>query len=155
MDASDVDVQNWLHQKPSHATLEERLRCLKKNVAHWRGNFWPVRQHIQWQMKTFCLRPSTKDQGITWVVLVVLAVLHHLVHYLIKRNLSEKKSPWLGIELGSFKSTAKKLSTELQSHRYYCCESWFLYLTADLEPVLVDTCFCWFPSLEPIRLNQM
>ena len=89
----------------------------------------------------FCLRPSAKDQGITWVVLVVVLVLHHLVHFLFKRNLSEKKSPWLGIKPGSFGSTAKHLSTELQSHRYNWCENWFLYLATDLGPVLVHTCY--------------
>ena len=45
-----------------------------------------------------------------------------------------KKFPWLGIEPGSFRSTAKHLSTEF-------LENWFLYLAADLGPVLVDTCF--------------
>ena len=35
------------------------------------------------------------------------------------------------------------LSTELQSHRHFWCENWFLYLAADLGPVLVDTCFQW------------
>ena len=39
----------------------------------------------------FCLRPSAKDQGITWVVLVLVVILHHLVHLLFKINLSEKK----------------------------------------------------------------
>ena len=45
----------------------------------------------------FCLRPPAKDQGITRVVVdvdvvvVLVLVLHHLVHFLFKRNLSEKK----------------------------------------------------------------
>ena len=90
-----------------------------------------------------CLRPWAKDQGITWVVVVlVLVVLHHLVHFLFKRNLSELKYPWLGIKPGSFRCTAKHLSTELLSHRYCLCENWYLYLAADLGPVLVDTCSC-------------
>ena len=38
----------------------------------------------------FFLRPLAKDQGITWVVFLVPVVLHHLVHFLLKRNLSEK-----------------------------------------------------------------
>ena len=42
----------------------------------------------------FCLRPSAKDQGITFVFVVVL--VHHLVHFLFKRNLSEKKSSLTG-----------------------------------------------------------
>ena len=62
----------------------------------------------------FWLRPSAKDLGITWVVLVVLVVVvvvvvHHLVHLLFKRNVCEKKSLWLGIASGSFRSTAKHL----------------------------------------------
>ena len=32
------------------------------------------------------------------------------------------------------------LSTEPQSHGNYCGENWFLYLAADLGPVLVDSC---------------
>ena len=63
----------------------------------------------------FCLGPSAKDQGITWVLVLIV---HHLVHFLFKSNLSEKKSPWYGIELGSFRFTAKHLSTEQQIHRY-------------------------------------
>ena len=42
--------------------------------------------------RCFCLRPWAKDQGITWVGVVLLLVLvHHLVHFLFKRNLKEKK----------------------------------------------------------------
>ena len=73
---------------------------------------------------SFCLRPSAKDQGITLVVVVVVVVLVvlvlvlvlvlHLVHFLIKRNLKEKKSPKLGIEPGTSRSTAQHLSTELK-----------------------------------------
>ena len=68
-------------------------------------------------------------QGITWVVLVVLL---NLVHFLFKRNLSKKNIPD-GIVPGSFSSTAKHLFTELQSHRYYQCENWFLYLAQTLD----------------------
>ena len=71
-----------------------------------------LRQFMNWTllMKAhFCLRPSAKDQGITWVLVVVLLLLlvHHLVHFLLKRNLSEKNSPRSGIEPGSFSSPAK------------------------------------------------
>ena len=46
----------------------------------------------------FCLRPSARDQGITCLVDLVLVVLvRHLVHFLFKRNLSEKKSNLLRI----------------------------------------------------------
>ena len=42
----------------------------------------------------FCLRPLAKDQGITSVVFVaIVVVVHHLVHFLFKRNLSEKNLP--------------------------------------------------------------
>ena len=42
--------------------------------------------------------------------------------------------------LWSLAPLAFTLLTELQSHRYCWCENLFLYLAADLEPVLVDTC---------------
>ena len=47
---------------------------------------------FQRMTKAFCLRPSAIDQGITWVVVVVV-VVHHLVHFLFKRNLSVKNLP--------------------------------------------------------------
>ena len=100
-------------------------------------------------IQSFCLWPSAKDQGFTWVVLVVLVLL--LVHFLFKRNLSEKKSPWLGIKPGSFRSSAKHLFTEQQSRRYYWSENWFLYLAADLGSVLVDTCFVYHHHLKQGR----
>ena len=49
----------------------------------------------------FCLRPSAKDQEITWVVVflvLVLVVFHLLVHFLIVRYLREKNSPQPGFE---------------------------------------------------------
>ena len=46
-----------------------------------------------WQQRdlwvSFCLRPSAKDQGITWVVVLVVVVavlVLHLVHFLSIRN---------------------------------------------------------------------
>ena len=54
----------------------------------------------------FCLQPSVKDQGITWVVVVLLVlVLHLLVHFLIKRNWREKNSPLPGFKPGTSRST--------------------------------------------------
>ena len=44
-------------------------------------------ENIGRQHGDFCLRPSAKDQGNTRVVVVVL---FHLSHFLIKRKLSEK-----------------------------------------------------------------
>ena len=36
---------------------------------------------------------AANDQGITWVVVAAVLVLNHLVHFLFKRNLSEKNLP--------------------------------------------------------------
>ena len=126
------------------------LLSLEQNLLHWKWYFskqylfnpvvnLSIKVGIHFPPPHFCLRPSAKDQGITWVVVLVV-VLHHLVHFHYKRNLSEKKSPSLGIEPGSFRSSAKHLSTELQSHRNFLFENWFVYLAADLGPILVDTC---------------
>ena len=53
---------------------------------------------------SFCLRPLAKDQGITLVVvvllLVVVLVVNHLVHFLLKINLSEKHFSLLGNRIG-------------------------------------------------------
>ena len=54
---------------------------------------------------SFCLQPSAKDQGITWVVVVL--VLFHLYHSFIKRNLSEKNYHWPGFEMGSWGAPVK------------------------------------------------
>ena len=92
----------------------------------------------------FCLRPSAKVQGITWAVLVVLVVLH-LVHFLIKRNLREP-----GFEPGTSRSTV--------SHSTNWAKETLLYKTAGLGPVLVDNClfyFCpicpYYASLGPVQ----
>ena len=71
-----------------------------------------------WAIWNFCLRQLAKDQGITWVVHVVL---RHLVHFRLKK-FKWKKSAWQGIDPGSFRSTAKNLSTELQSHILFLCK---------------------------------
>ena len=55
----------------------------------------------------FCLRPSAKDQGITSVVLALL------VHFLFKRNLSEKNLPDRELNQGS---SDPKPSTSPLSH---------------------------------------
>ena len=53
----------------------------------------------------FSLRPAAKDLGITRVV-----VVFHLSHFLVKRNLSEKISPWPRFAPRTF-CTAIKRST--------------------------------------------
>ena len=46
----------------------------------------------------YSLRPSAKDQGITWVVIHV----HHLVHFLLKINISENNFSLPGTQTGVF-----------------------------------------------------
>ena len=49
------------------------------------------------------------------VVVAVLVVLHHWVHFLIKRNLSEKISPWPRFGPGTLPTTIlRSIPTELQ-----------------------------------------
>ena len=99
----------------------------------------------------FCLRPLAKDQGITWVFVVVLVVVlvvhHHLVHFLFKRNLSEKNIPDWESNRGP---SEPQPGTYPLSHRFYWCENWFLYLAADHGPVLVDTC-CFADGVDRTR----
>ena len=89
----------------------------------------------------FCLRPSAKDQGITRVVLVaaVLVLVHHLVHFLIKRNLSEKNSPHLQItSLALYQLSYRDIVIKVVENYLF---KDFKNHAADLGPVLVDTCF--------------
>ena len=67
-------------------------------ISRWQDNYpisiCPTASISFGVMFCFCLRPSAKDQRITWVavvLLVLLVVLHLLVHFLIKSNLREKK----------------------------------------------------------------
>ena len=94
----------------------------------------------------FCLRPSAKDKGITWVVVLVVLV-HHLVHFLIKRNLSGKKFSRAGIQTWDLQIT----SLALYQLRYRdiiikllenYLPKYFKNHAADLGPILVDTCVC-------------
>ena len=72
--------------------LDLRLHFLQLS-SFW----WIIRQLFAWRYHhltlstiVFGLRPSAKDQGITWVVVVLLLVLvHHLAHFLLKINSSE------------------------------------------------------------------
>ena len=79
----------------------------------------------------FCLRPSAKHQGITWVVVVVLLlvlvlVVLHLVHFLITRNLRGKKTSQPGFEPGIFSSTAQYLPTELRCFVVFMYDNYLL-----------------------------
>ena len=59
-----------------------KLKTLRNGIDHRR---------VQRKFDHFCLWPSVKDQGTTRVVVIVV-VLFHLSHFLIKKNLSEKNS---------------------------------------------------------------
>ena len=59
-----------------------------KNVA--KNNFLETTSLIFYLDSVQTFLSAAIGQGITWVVLVVL---HHLVHFLFKRNLSEKNLP--------------------------------------------------------------
>ena len=91
--------------------------------------------------------PSAKDQEITWVVVVVLLVLvvHHLVHFLIKKNLSEKNSCKAGFKLGTSRSPVWHSSNwsygdiVIKVFENYLLKD-FKNHASDLGPVLVDTC---------------
>ena len=71
----------------------------------------------------FCLQPSAKDQGITWVV-VLLGLVHHLVHFLFKINLSEKKFSLPGNQTGVLLLPSRALSTELRLNWYKLMENY-------------------------------
>ena len=83
----------------SESDLEEHARGVYQRAFH--PTYHKSRNQIDGCPDTndslsffnFCLRPLGKDQGITCVVVVVVVVDHHLVHFFLKRNLSEKNSP--------------------------------------------------------------
>ena len=93
--------------------------------------YWFDRQRISWIIKVrkwlkywahyfhqFCLRPSAIGQGIAWVVVLLVVVLH-LVHFLIKRNLREKFLPGPDLNLGPPDPQSGTLPTDLGRH---CCK---------------------------------
>ena len=84
-------------------TLQEKILCSHRN-SNPRQSDWLLACFLQ--LITFFLLPSAKDQGITWVFVVLLVlVLLHLVHFLIKRNLRGKNSPLPGSKPGTSRST--------------------------------------------------
>ena len=91
----------------------------------------------------FCLRPSAKDQGITWVLFAFLLLGLHLVHFLSKRNLREKNSPQLGFESGTSRSIVwhfTNWASETLLSEYLIIRVFKNHAT-DHGPVLVDTCY--------------
>ena len=58
---------------------------------------------VQTLPKVSILSLKSTSLGLSWSTLVAV-VVHYLANFLFKRNLSDKKSPWLGIEAGSFNS---------------------------------------------------
>ena len=68
-------------------TIKLRMISISHSLFLSRFNFslYPFfLYHWHFIIVYFCLRPSAKDQGITWVVVVVvLVVVLHLVHFLI------------------------------------------------------------------------
>ena len=100
MEALTIDSE-WLAHFlfQDHLSNKRAKLAISNNVVE--QHFWPMDQK---QPLTFCLRPSAKDQGITWVVAVLLVLLvHHLVHFLLKINLCEKNFSlpvnWTGVLL--------------------------------------------------------
>ena len=99
----------------------------------------------------FCLRSSAKDQWITWVVLLVVLVLHLLVNFLIKRNLREKILPYQHSNLGLPDPQSGTLPTKLRRHCYdnvWTLSTYFKDHYADLGPVLVDICFIYMSMID-------
>ena len=97
-------VQNVVTTKPnfpSRSLIGGRLGLLLSMCDRWYrdtgSNLNEIR--IMFLLSHFCLWPLAKDQGITWVVVVVhvVLVLHHMVHFLIKRNFKRKKFSRAGI----------------------------------------------------------
>ena len=72
----------------------------------------------------------------------MLVVVHHLAHFLIKRNLSEKNSPRPGFKPGTSSSLYQLSYSDIviKVIENYLLKD-FKNHAADLGPVLVDTCF--------------
>ena len=104
--------------KPFHSKIFGQ--CKTSNLSPIKLPTWQLKRLMvlaqNWsvplpRIRYFCLRPSAKDQGIT---LVVLVVLHHLVHFLIKRYLVKKYLPSWDSNRGPFAQQSSALPTELQ-----------------------------------------
>ena len=91
-----------------------------------------------WKNFPFCQQPSAKDQGINWVVVLVL---FHSSHFLFKRNRSEKNSLWSGIKSGTFGPPIERCTNCAIETLFQTCLK-IIYLkisknqTSDLAPVL-------------------
>ena len=77
------------------------MSLISKNSQRW----------LKLSCSCFCLRPSAKDQGITWVLLVVF--LHHLVHFILKINQVKKSSPSLPCIIIFFRMPVLSLAKEM------------------------------------------
>ena len=96
-----------------------RLFCIKKSNKNTKKHCICSFGFIQ---RYFCLRPSAKDQGITWVLLVLV---HHLIHFLLKIKFSEKNfSPFREKNFGPLAPQPSALSTEQWQHWYNLMENY-------------------------------
>ena len=105
----------------------------------------------------FCQRPSAKDQGITWVLVVLVLVVHHLVHFLLKIHLSEKNSPFLGNEPGPLAPQPSTLSTELWQLSYKLLENYLfsLRISKTTPPTLDQYCSTLVSAKKSIQAGEL
>ena len=110
---------------------------IKFSSWYWSHSLW---QHFCFSNRErveghFFLRPSAKDQGITWVVLV-----HHLVHFL-KKWISVKKIilpsvriSSLGFFLGFFLLWSFIICSKFYLGRIWCSNKCFFFLSFRIKP---------------------
>ena len=99
-------MEDKLEEEPIRSGFKKRIQTPVIIVTIFFLSF-------QLQIPFSPLLSVAKDQGITLVVVVlVLVVLHHLVHFLIERNFSEKISPWPRFTPRTFCSVIKQKYVE-------------------------------------------
>ena len=124
-------VRRWQQRKRSSVVESGKKTIWSKLIGETKRNrvnavcrIWRKKFH-SYLLLYFCLRPSAKDQGITWAVVVVVLVLaHHLVHFLLKINLSEFLPSWES-NRGPLAPQPCTLSTELLHYWYKLFEIFF------------------------------
>ena len=86
-------VKTFLYLCKISETSVKSTKCQNNsNSSNSRVPKTDISSLLRWLLGwTFC--SSIKSLGATWVVLLVLVLVLHLVHFLIKRNLREKNSP--------------------------------------------------------------